>query len=60
MKKLIAIIVIILALGFFGFSQVKGHQSQETGQEKSHMTQMMENQEQMTGMMKDMNMKMGN
>jgi hypothetical protein len=52
MKKLIAIITIILALGLFGLSQVKG-QNQETGQKRNQMTQMM-------GMMKNMDMKMDN
>lgn len=52
MKKLIAVIAILLALGFLGLSQVKGQ-----GQGKTQMTQMMENQEQMMGMMKDMNEK---
>jgi cytochrome c556 len=54
MKKLIAIVVIALILGFLGLSQIKG-QSKEKGQENTQMTQMIQNQEQMTHMMKDMN-----
>lgn len=59
MKKLIVITALALALGFFGLSQIKG-QSEEKGQEKTEMTQMMQNQGQMMGMMKDMNTKMAN
>lgn len=59
MKKLIAVIAILLALGFLGLSQVKG-QSEKTGQEKTEITQMMQHQEQMMGVMKEMNTKMDN
>ena len=58
MRRLIVIIAIILALGFFGLSHVMGHQDEETEQERTQMTQMMDRHEQMMGMMKNINMKM--
>ncbi len=59
MKKLTVITALVLALGFFVSSQLKG-QSEEKGHEKTEMTQMMQNQEQVMGMLKDMNKKMDN
>ncbi len=59
MKKLLVITALFLALGFFGLSHLYG-QSEEKGQEKTEMLQIMQNQEQMMGMLKDMNKKMDN